>query len=109
MDIQKIIPDVLHLNGNIFSFKHQSFKTKEYEKLVNDILEFHKSKKYKDIKLNNDYEIILSHNFKNIKNDTKICKKCKQKQRSRMLKILQSKVICRKCGCKSMRPKRKAK
>ncbi len=38
-----------------------------------------------------------------------VCKKCKQKQRSRMIKILQSKVLCRKCGGKAMRPKRKAK
>jgi ribosomal protein L40E len=38
-----------------------------------------------------------------------VCKKCKQKQRSKMIKILQNKVLCRKCGCKSLRPKRKAK
>ncbi len=41
--------------------------------------------------------------------DVFVCKKCKQKQRSRMIKILQSKVLCRKCGGKAMRPKRKAK
>ena len=38
-----------------------------------------------------------------------VCKKCKQKQRSRMTKILQGKILCRNCGGKAMRPKRKAK
>ncbi len=38
-----------------------------------------------------------------------VCKKCKQKQRSKMVKILQSKVLCRKCGSNAMRTKRKAK
>jgi len=38
-----------------------------------------------------------------------VCKRCKQKQRSKMIKILQSKVLCRKCGGKALRPKRKAK
>ena len=38
-----------------------------------------------------------------------VCKRCKQKQRSTVLKILQKKVLCRKCGSNALRPKRKAK
>ena len=38
-----------------------------------------------------------------------VCKKCKGKQRSTNLKVLQGKVLCRKCGSNAMRAKRKAK
>jgi len=33
-----------------------------------------------------------------------VCKKCKIKTRTHMSKILQKKIICRKCGSKFFRP-----
>jgi formylmethanofuran dehydrogenase subunit E len=38
-----------------------------------------------------------------------VCKKCKSKQRSTMHKILEGKMLCKKCGGKAFRPVRKAK
>ncbi|MBT3690700.1 hypothetical protein HOG16_00465 [Candidatus Woesearchaeota archaeon] len=38
-----------------------------------------------------------------------VCKKCKSKRRSTMQKVLEGKIICKKCGCKAFRPLRKAK
>lgn len=46
---------------------------------------------------------------KRLFDDVFVCKRCKNKQRSTTLKVLQGKVLCRKCGCKALRPKRKAK
>ncbi len=33
-----------------------------------------------------------------------VCKKCKSKIRTEMLKVLQHEVSCRKCGSKAFRP-----
>ena len=38
-----------------------------------------------------------------------VCKKCKSKRRSNMQKVLEGKIICKKCGGKAFRPIRKAK
>jgi ribosomal protein L40E len=38
-----------------------------------------------------------------------VCKRCKSKQRANIIKVLQGKVLCRKCGGKALRPKRKSK
>jgi len=38
-----------------------------------------------------------------------VCKKCKTKQRTNMQKIMQGKVICKKCGSKSFRAIKKGK
>ena len=38
-----------------------------------------------------------------------VCKRCKSKQRSSMQKVIQGKIICKKCGSKAFRPIRKAK
>jgi len=36
-----------------------------------------------------------------------VCRKCKSKIRSSMMKVLAGKVSCRKCGSKALRPIRK--
>lgn len=36
-----------------------------------------------------------------------VCKDCKAKIRAPILKVLQKKIACRKCGSKNLRPKRK--
>lgn len=41
--------------------------------------------------------------FKNIF----VCRSCKSKTRAPILKVLGGKVSCRKCGAKTLRPKRK--
>jgi len=42
-------------------------------------------------------------------NNVFVCKKCKTRKRSTMQKVLQGKIICRKCGGKAFRTLRKAK
>ena len=36
-----------------------------------------------------------------------VCRKCKSRLRAQPQKILQKKVLCRKCGSKALRPVRK--
>ncbi|MEK6862987.1 MAG: 50S ribosomal protein L40e [Nanoarchaeota archaeon] len=36
-----------------------------------------------------------------------VCKRCKTKMRSRPIKVIQKKLVCRKCGSKSFRVIRK--
>ncbi len=36
-----------------------------------------------------------------------VCKKCKSKIRTSMMKVLAGKISCRKCGSKALRPIRK--
>jgi len=38
-----------------------------------------------------------------------VCRKCKHKQRANPQKILARKIVCRKCGSRAFRPKRKEK
>ncbi len=38
-----------------------------------------------------------------------VCKKCKTKIKSTPQKIMQRKIICRRCGCKAFRPIKKGK
>ncbi|MEW6063354.1 MAG: hypothetical protein AB1571_03225 [Nanoarchaeota archaeon] len=38
-----------------------------------------------------------------------VCKKCKSKIRASPLQVLQKKVRCRRCGCKSLRAIKKAR
>lgn len=40
---------------------------------------------------------------------TFVCRRCKSKKRADSAKILQGKVLCRKCGSSAMRPKKKGK
>ncbi|MBT4334262.1 hypothetical protein HOD61_00385 [archaeon] len=41
--------------------------------------------------------------------DVMICKKCKTKAKASMQKVLRGKLLCKNCGKKQFRPKRKAK
>ncbi len=41
--------------------------------------------------------------------DVMICKKCKTKAKATMQKVLLRKILCKNCGGKNFRPKRKAK
>lgn len=94
--IKSIIPCILHLNGNIFSFKHQSFLNEDFKNIVNDINTFHKKNTYDNIKLYSDCEIILSHNFKNIINN-KICQKCLKNKKKKIIHIYPEKGMAEKC------------
>lgn len=38
-----------------------------------------------------------------------VCKNCKSKIRTDMVKIIQKKISCKKCGCDSFRPIKKGK
>ncbi|MBS3141578.1 50S ribosomal protein L40e [Candidatus Woesearchaeota archaeon] len=36
-----------------------------------------------------------------------ICRRCKTKQRTQPLRVIQKTISCRKCGCNDLRPVRK--
>lgn len=42
-------------------------------------------------------------------NNVFVCKRCKSKQKSTMQRVLQGKILCKKCGGKAFRTLRKAK
>ncbi|MBT4651472.1 50S ribosomal protein L40e [Candidatus Woesearchaeota archaeon] len=49
------------------------------------------------------FEEAQKRKFKNIF----VCRRCESKLRAPSLKVSQGKISCRKCACKTLRPKRK--
>ncbi|MBS3146574.1 50S ribosomal protein L40e [Candidatus Woesearchaeota archaeon] len=38
-----------------------------------------------------------------------VCRKCKTKQRASIQKVLKKQIMCKKCGCRALRPIKKGK